>query len=99
MQKGEIVDVVGPTTCDISMDNSRELIQGVEQECLETALPRRGGPVLVLYGRYMGVYGNLQEKDMDNETAVVRDADTHALLNVKLEQIAEYVGDPDDIGY
>ncbi|KAI3706914.1 hypothetical protein L6452_24985 [Arctium lappa] len=99
LQKGVIVDVVGPTTCDISMDNSRELIQGVEQDFLETALPRRGGPVLVLYGRHKGVYGSLQEKDMDNETAVVRDADTHALLNVRLEQIAEYVGDPDDIGY
>ncbi|KAK9072874.1 hypothetical protein SSX86_009309 [Deinandra increscens subsp. villosa] len=99
LQKGEIVDVVGPTTCDICMDNGRELIQGVEQEFLETALPRHGGPVLVLCGRHKGVYGSLQEKDMDNETAVVRDADTHALLNVKLEQIAEYVGDPDDIGY
>lgn len=99
LQKGEIVDVVGPTTCDISMDNGRELIQGVEQKFLETALPRRGGPVLVLYGRHKGVYGSLQEKDMDNETAVVRDADTHKLLNVRLEQIAEYVGDPDDIGY
>ncbi|KAL8226958.1 hypothetical protein R6Q57_016790 [Mikania cordata] len=99
LQKGEIVDVVGPTTCDVSMDNSRELIQGIEQEFLETALPRRGGPVLVLSGRHKGVYGSLQEKDMDNETAVVRDADTHALLNVRLEQVAEYVGDPDDIGY
>ncbi|KAL7596401.1 protein MOS2 [Lactuca sativa] len=99
LQKGEIVDVVGPTTCDISMDNSRELVQGVEQEFLETALPRRGGPVLVLYGRHKGVYGSLQEKDNDNETAVVRDADTHALINVRLEQIAEYLGDPDDIGY
>ncbi|KAK1408347.1 hypothetical protein QVD17_40054 [Tagetes erecta] len=99
LQKGEIVDVVGPTTCDISMDNSRELVQGVDQEFLETALPRRGGPVLVLYGRHKGVFGSLQEKDMDDETAVVRDADTHALINVKLEQIAEYIGDPDDIGY
>ncbi|KAI3758404.1 hypothetical protein L6452_05965 [Arctium lappa] len=42
---------------------------------------------------------HIREKDMDNETTVVRDADTHALLNVRLEQIAEYVGDPDDIGY
>ncbi|KAF5819091.1 putative G-patch domain-containing protein [Helianthus annuus] len=99
LKKGEIVDVVGPTTCDIRMDDGRELIQGVDEEFLETALPRRGGPVLVLYGRYKGVFGSLQEKDMDNETAVVRDADTHGLINVKLEQIAEYVGDPDDIGY
>lgn len=99
LQKGEIVDVVGPTTCDISMDNSRELVQGVEQDFLETALPRRGGPVLVLYGRHKGVFGSLQEKDNENETAVVRDADTHGLINVRLEQIAEYLGDPDDIGY
>ncbi|GJZ20528.1 MOS2-like protein [Tanacetum coccineum] len=99
LKKGEIVDVVGPTTCDVAMDEGREIIQGVEQEDLETALPRRGGPVLVLYGRYKGVFGSLQEKDMDRETAVVRHADTHELLTVKLEQIAEYVGDPDDIGY
>nr|GEW59961.1 protein MOS2-like [Tanacetum cinerariifolium] len=99
LKKGEIVDVVGPTACDVAMDEGREIIQGVEQEALETALPRRGGPVLVLYGRYKGVFGSLQEKDMDRETAVVRHADTHELLTVKLEQIAEYVGDPDDIGY
>nr|XP_043622836.1 protein MOS2-like [Erigeron canadensis] len=99
LQKGEIVDVVGPSTCDISMDSSREIVQGVEQDFLETVLPRCGGHVLVLYGRHKGVYRSLQENDMDNETAVVRDADTHALLNVKLEQIAEYVGDPDDIAY
>ena len=83
--------MVGPTTCDVAMDEGREIIQGVEQEDLETALPRRGGPVLVLYGRYKGVYGSLEEKDMDRETAVVRHADTHELLTVKLEQIAEYV--------
>ncbi|XP_071697896.1 protein MOS2-like [Rutidosis leptorrhynchoides] len=99
LQKGEIVDVVGRTTCDISMDKDREIIQGVDQELLETVLPKRGGPVLVLYGKHKGVYGTLQEKDMDSETAVVRDADTHALINVNFDQIAEYVGDPDDFGY
>ncbi|GFZ15540.1 D111/G-patch domain-containing protein [Actinidia rufa] len=95
----EIVDVVGPTTCDISMDGSRELIQGVDQELLETALPRRGGAVLVLCGKHKGAYGSLVDRDMENETGVVRDADTHAMLNVRLEQIAEYIGDPSCIGY
>lgn len=99
LKKGEVVDVVGPATCDISMDESMELIQGVDQELLETALPRRGGPVLVLYGRHKGVYGNLVERDTDKETGVVRDADTHELLDVRLEQIAEYLGDPSYIGY
>uniref|UniRef100_A0A5B7BU07 Putative G-patch domain-containing protein n=1 Tax=Davidia involucrata TaxID=16924 RepID=A0A5B7BU07_DAVIN len=99
LKKGEVVDMVGRTTCDISMDESRELIQGVNEDLLETVLPRRGGPVLILYGKHKGVYGNLVERDIENETGVVRDADTHALLNVGLDQIAEYMGDPSYIGY
>ncbi|XVF78576.1 hypothetical protein PTKIN_Ptkin14bG0145400 [Pterospermum kingtungense] len=99
LKKGQVMDVVGPYMCDISMDGSKELIQGVEQELLETALPKRGGPVLVLYGRHKGVYGTLLERDMDRETGVVRDADSQQLLNVKLEQIAEYMGDPSYLGY
>ncbi|XP_022718401.1 protein MOS2-like [Durio zibethinus] len=99
LKKGQVVDVVGPYVCDISMDDSKELIQGVEQELLETALPRRGGPVLVLYGRHKGVYGSLVERDLDRETGVVREADSQELLNVKLEQIAEYMGDPSYLGY
>ncbi|KAK2662008.1 hypothetical protein Ddye_000582 [Dipteronia dyeriana] len=99
LKKGEVVDVVGPNTCDIAIDESGELVQGVDQDLLETALPKCGGPVLVLNGRHKGVYGNLVERDLDRETGVVRDADSHELLNVKLEQIAEYIGDPSYIGY
>lgn len=93
------MDVVGPTSCDICMDETRELIQGVDQELLETALPKRGGPVLVLYGRNKGVYGHLVEKDSEKETGIIRDGDTKELLKVRLEQIAEYLGDPSYIGY
>ncbi|KAL8482032.1 hypothetical protein ACS0TY_028258 [Phlomoides rotata] len=99
LKKGVVVDVVGPGVCDISIDESSELVQGIDQKLLETALPKRGGPVLVLYGRHKGVYGSLLERDSDKEMGVVRDADTHELLNVKLEEIAEYTGDPSDIGY
>ena len=99
LKKGKVVDVVTPRICDISMDESNELIRGVSQDLLETALPRRGGPVLVLFGKHKGVYGNLVERDLDRETGVVRDADTHALFNVHLEQIAEYIGDPSYLGY
>ncbi|XP_016500970.2 protein MOS2 [Nicotiana tabacum] len=99
LKKGEIMDVVGPTTCDIWMDETRELIQSVDQDLLETALPKRGGPVLVLYGRHKGVYGHLVDKDSEDETATVRDGDTKELLKVRLEQIAEYTGDPSYIGY
>ena len=99
LKKGEVLDVVGPTTCDISMDENREIVQGVSQDVLETVIPKRGGPVLVLAGKYKGVYGSMAERDLDQETAIVRDADTHELLNVKLEQIAEYIGDPSLLGH
>ncbi|XP_021740329.1 protein MOS2-like [Chenopodium quinoa] len=99
LKKGVVIDAVGARTCDITMDDGREIVQGVEQEILETALPRRGGPVLVLFGKHKGTYGSLVEKDSEREKAVVQDADTHELIHVQLEQIAEFVGDPSDIGY
>ncbi|KAM4127399.1 hypothetical protein ACJW30_02G087000 [Castanea mollissima] len=99
LKKGEVVDVVGPRMCDVSMDESRELIQGVSQDFLETALPRRGGPILVLYGKHEGVFGNLVSKDLEQETAVVQDANNHDYVNVRLDQIAEYIGDPTYLGY
>lgn len=99
LKKGEVLDVIGPTTCDISLDESREIIQGVSQDMLETAIPKRGGPVLVLYGKHKGVFGSLVERDLDREIGVVRDADTHELLNVKLEHMAEYIGDPSLLGH
>ncbi|KAF4372400.1 hypothetical protein F8388_027073, partial [Cannabis sativa] len=99
LKKGKVVDVVSPRVCDISMDESNELIRGVSQDLLETALPRRGGPVLVLFGKHKGIYGSLVERDLDREIGIVRDADTHALHNVHLEQVAEYIGDPSYLGY
>ncbi|KAG0474321.1 hypothetical protein HPP92_014007 [Vanilla planifolia] len=99
LKKGEVVDVIGPTTCDITMDGNRELVQGVDQEILETAIPKCGGSVLVLYGKHKGVFGSLVDRDSENETGTVRDADSKALFNVRLEQIAEYVGDPRYLGY
>ncbi|KAB5573779.1 hypothetical protein DKX38_000973 [Salix brachista] len=99
LKKGEVVDVVGPSKCDVSMDESRELVQSVDQDHLEVALPLLGHPVLVLNGKHKGVYGNLVQRDLDREVGVVQDYGSHELLNVKLEQIAEYVGDPSYIGY
>ncbi|KAI3929948.1 hypothetical protein MKW98_004102 [Papaver atlanticum] len=99
MKKGEIVDVVERSVCDIAMDESKEVIQGVKQDILETVIPRCGGPVLILYGKHKAVLGNLVERDTEKGIGVVRNADNHELLNVHLEQIAEYIGDPSHSGY
>jgi G patch domain and KOW motifs-containing protein len=99
LMKGKVVDVVGPTTCDIMMDGGSELVQGVDQDMLETVLPRTNGRVLVLYGKHKGVYGHLIEKNSADETGVVEDADTKDMIRVRYDQIAEYVGDPELLGY
>ncbi|KNA18100.1 hypothetical protein SOVF_073830 [Spinacia oleracea] len=99
LKKGVVMDAIGARTCDILMEEDREIVQGVNQDILETVLPRRGGPVLVLFGKHKGVYGSLVERDTERETAVVQDAGTHEMLHVQLEQIAEFFGDPSDIGY
>ncbi|XP_066321856.1 uncharacterized protein [Miscanthus floridulus] len=52
LTKGKVVDVVSPTTCDVVMDDGLRLVQGVEQDMLETVLPRTNGLVLVLYGEH-----------------------------------------------
>lgn len=99
LMKGKIVDVVGPTTCDIIMDDGSELVQGVEQDMLETVLPRTNGRVLVLCGKHKGVYGCLVEKNSAEETGLVEDADSKGMIRVKYDQIAEYVGDPELLGH
>lgn len=65
LTKGKVVDVVSPTTCDVVMDDGLRLVQGVDQDMLETVLPRTNGLVLVLYGKHRGVRGRLVEKNAE----------------------------------
>ncbi|OEL20626.1 Protein MOS2 [Dichanthelium oligosanthes] len=99
LMKGKVVDVVGPTTCDVMMDDGSELVQGVEQDMLETVLPRTNGRVLVLYGKHKGTYGHLVEKNSEEEIGLVEDADTKDMVRVRYDQMAEYTGDPELLGY
>ncbi|CAL5408048.1 unnamed protein product [Camellia sinensis] len=91
--KGEVLCVSGPTTCDVFIGHDKDLIQGVEEDFLETLLPQLGGPVLVLvlYGEKKGIYGRLMERE--DETAIVQDDDSLTLFKVSLNQIAEYGGE------
>nr|XP_051202574.1 protein MOS2-like [Lolium perenne] len=99
MMKGRVLDVTGPTTCDIVMDDGAEVVQGVEQDMLETVLPPVNGHALVLCGEHKGVYGRLVQKNFEERVGVLEDADTRDMIPVGLDKIAEYVGDPELIGY
>ncbi|GKB14035.1 protein MOS2 [Tanacetum coccineum] len=59
-REGVVFDVVGLTgMCDVEMDDTREVIRGVQPEFLENVLPRVGGWVVVLLGTYKGTFGTL----------------------------------------
>ncbi|CAL4930140.1 unnamed protein product [Urochloa decumbens] len=99
LMKGKVVDVVSPTACDVVMEDGSEVVQGVGQDMLETVLPRTNGMVLVLYGTHKGVCGRLVEKNSEEETGLVEDADTKAVVRVRYGQMAEYTGDLELPGY
>ena len=81
------------------MDDQSELVQGVEQDMLETVLPRMNGLVLLLAGEHKGLCGHLVEKNSEEETGVVELSNTKDMIRVKYDQIAEYIGDPESLEY
>lgn len=92
LKKGTIVDVLSPTICDVMIDDFQKLFQ-LEEKMLETVLPKRGGRVVVVVGKFSGQVGKLLARDLDTGVATVQLADNFDVLNVDLDMIAEYVGD------
>lgn len=93
LQKACVVDVVSPLLCDIQMDAGGRIIEKVKQEHLETALPKRGGRVLVVGGgKYRGQIGTLEERDSAKGVGLVQLEDNYEVLTFDLDHLAEYVG-------
>jgi len=50
-------------------------------------------------GKHRGVFGKLMERDSDKGVGVVQKEDTYEMLTLSLDHIAEFVGDPNELGY
>ena len=50
-KKGVVLDVSGADSFSVQMDESGKLYEGLRHDSCETALPKRGGSVLVSRGR------------------------------------------------
>ncbi|KAL2653589.1 hypothetical protein R1flu_021717 [Riccia fluitans] len=96
LKKGRIVDVISLKECDVLMDESREMIQAVKQDQLETALPKKGGRVMVVGGRdYRGKLGKLIERG--TEKGVVQLEETFQIETIDLDHLAEYTADSHEL--
>ncbi|KAJ7563410.1 hypothetical protein O6H91_03G109000 [Diphasiastrum complanatum] len=97
LKKARVVDVISPTVCDILLDENGELLQEVKQEYLETALPKKGGRVVVVGGKHRGLLGKLLERNSDREVALVQMEESFEMVTISLDLVAEFIGDPSDM--
>ncbi|CAN0269406.1 unnamed protein product [Discosporangium mesarthrocarpum] len=92
LQKGVVVDVPRAGEASVRMDQGGEVLEGVKDRHLETALPARGGKVIVLRGAEKGVTGKLLARDSDRGTALVQVYEDLRTLTLSLDDVAEYTG-------
>ncbi|GAQ87593.1 G-patch domain-containing protein [Klebsormidium nitens] len=101
LKKATVVDVVTPTTADLTVDETGQSLQGVHQSSLETALPKRGGNVAVVTGKERGRRGRLLERDSERGIGVVQFSDHRVegveVVRLELDSVAEFVGHDEDL--
>ena len=104
--KAVVADVPQPGVCALALDaeaaaadeaavgrargGGGRLLDGVPQGVLETALPKPGGEVLVVAGRYRPARGVLLSRGAD--LARVRLIDEDVIVDIGLDDLAEWVG-------
>lgn len=93
--KAVVVDVVTPTRCTLLFeDGTRE--ENVDVAWLQTALPKVGGRVVVVAGRWRGQSGSLVERQADQGVAIVRLDDDLRDRSISFDHVAELVARDDD---
>ena len=91
-KKGVVVDVSGADDFSIRMDDSGKLHDGLTHAHVETALPKRGGVVMVLAGPHRLRRGTLLERRSDEARAVVQLGGDLQVVECGFEDVAEWVG-------
>ena len=91
-KKGVVVDVSGADSFSVRMDESGRLHEGLTHAHVETALPKRGGTVMLLAGPHKMRRGTLIERRSDAATASVQLGGDLQIVECSFEQVAEWVG-------
>ena len=94
LQKAEIINVQAPTICSIHFTATNETVDNVQQDQLETVVPRKeGSRVLILTGASKGQKAWLLQRNSNSGAAAVRPTmDPDTILRLAFDSISEYVG-------
>ena len=91
-KKGVVVDVSGADCFSLQMDETGKLIEGLTHAAVETALPKRGGAVIVLSGPHRLRRGTLLERNSEEARAVVQLSGDLQIAQCSFDDVAEWVG-------
>ena len=95
-QKGVVVDVLNRgADAVLHMDNG-DIIERIPERYLETALPKVGGHVIVLTGSSQFSKGKLLERNSQEGKGVIQFYEDMNVLQLSLDDMAEYCGPIDD---
>ncbi len=92
LKKGTVVDVKTPETCDIFIDDFREIAQDLHQRQLETVVPKvEGGALLCVSGKWKGRRGTLLRRNKKTEYVACQLEDEEDILKLHLDDVCELV--------
>ena len=91
-KKGVVIDVSGVDCFSLRVDESQELCEGLTHAMVETALPKRGGHVMILNGTHRLRRGILLERHTESAKAVVQLAGDLQVVTCSFDDVAEWVG-------
>jgi len=92
LKKGTIVDVKTPETCDVFIDDFREVVQDLHQRQLETVVPKgEGGVVLCVAGKWKGRQGTLLRRNKKSDYVACQLEDEAEILKLHLDDVCELV--------
>lgn len=91
LKKGTVIDVKAPKVCDVYIDDFAKIFQDLDQDQLETYVPRQSGTiVLVVAGKFKGREGQLLHRSKQSDYVAVRVNDEDDVQKLHLDDIAEY---------
>lgn len=94
-EKAVVEDIEDMYECTATLlvddGRSRRIVEGVAQSQLDTALPKRGGRVMIVRGSLRGNRGRLTDRDSRRSRATVEMDDTLEVLTFDYDDLAELV--------
>lgn len=92
LKKGMVLDVAPDGSCDLRMEDSRQVVS-VHQEQLETVVPKdAGAAVMVVAGQHKGRKGRLLQVSVSSGAAALQLVGDMEVVRLQLDDVAQFMG-------